>query len=298
MELRQLRQFVTLADTLNFHRAAEALHMTQPPLSISIRKLEAEFGAPLFQRHARGVSLTEAGAAALTVAREALTAADAVVQAVRETAHGQRGRLGVGFVGSATYALVPAVVPAFRARRPGIDLSLKEATSLEALRGVEAGTLDVGLVRTPLLEAASVLLQPLSREPLMLLAPLEHALHRRSRVQLEDLKDEPFVLYDRVQTPNMRAQTLMACEAAGFLPKAAEETAHIHTMIALVESGLGLAFVPAIMRQAAQGRAHVLEVTAGGAALQTGLALATRRDDARPAVTEFAGVARTVTGII
>lgn len=292
MELRQLRQFVTLAETLNFHRAAEALNMTQPPLSLSIRKLEEELGAALFERHARGVTLTEAGRAALAPAREALAAADVVAHAVRQAATGERGRVRVGFVGSATYGLVPAVVPRFHERHPGIELSLKEATSLEGLRGLEEGALDVALVRTPLLEEASVHLEPLSKEPLILLAPPNHRLAGAARARLEDLKDEAFVMYDRVHAPNIRAQTLMACETAGFLPRVAEETANIHTMIALVESGLGLAFVPAVMRRAAEGRAHCLDLTVAGRPLQIGFGLATRRGEARPAVEAFAAIAR------
>lgn len=292
MELRQLRQFVTLAETLNFHRAAEALNMTQPPLSLSIRKLEEELGAPLFLRHARGVTLTEAGEAALPSAREALAAAEAAGQAVRQAAGGERGRIRLGFVGSATYGLVPAVVPLFRERHPAIELSLKEATSLEGLRGLEEGALDVALVRTPLLQEASVALEPLTKEPLILLAPRGHRLAGQGRVRLEDLKDEAFVMYDRVQAPNIRAQTLMACEQAGFLPRVAEETPHIHTMIALVESGLGLAFAPAVMRRAAEGRAACLELTVGGRPLLIGFGLATRRGDGRAAVQAFVATAR------
>lgn len=292
MELRQIRQFVTLAETLNFHRAAEALNMTQPPFSVSIHKLEAELGAALFHRSARGVRLTEAGEAALPAAREALTAVRALTQAVRETAAGERASLRVGFAGSATYGLVPAIVPRFRERHPGIDLHLKEATSLEVVRELEAGVLDCGLVRTPLLQAASLTLEPLYREALMLLAPIGHRLGRGRVVRLEDLKDEPFILYDRQQVPNLYAQTLMACEAAGFLPKVAEEAAHVHTIIALVESRIGVALVPAVMRRAAEGRVRSLELTAGGAPLQIGFALATRTGDRRPAVAAFAAVAK------
>lgn len=292
MELRQLRQFVTLAETLNFHRAAAALNMTQPPLSLSIRKLEDELGAALFERHARGVTLTEAGRAALGPARDALAAADAAAQAARQTARGERGRVRVGFVGSATYGLVPAIVPRFHAQHPGIELSLKEATSLEGLRGLEAGELDVALVRTPLLQEASVALEPLSQEPLMLIAPPAWGPPAAGRVRLEDLKDEAFVMYDRVHAPNIRAQTLMACEAAGFLPRVAEEVANIHTLIALVESGLGLAFVPSVMRRAAEGRVHCLELTAAGRPLQIGFGLATRQGERRLTVQAFAATAR------
>lgn len=292
MELRQLRHFVALAETLNFHRAAAALNMTQPPLSLSIRKLEEQLGSPLFERHARGVALTEAGAAALAHAREALNAAEALAQSVRETAAGDRGQLRVGFVGSATYALIPAVVPAFRRQRPQVDLSLKEATSLEVVRALEEGGLDVGLLRTPLLQVGRVALEPLYKEELILVTPRDHPLGQRSEVRLEDLRDEPLVVYDRRQVPNLWSLTVMSCEAAGFLPKIAEEASQIHTMIALVESGLGLALAPSIMRRAGSDRVRYLRLTAQGRPLQIGLALATREGDRRSAVRAFADLAR------
>jgi DNA-binding transcriptional LysR family regulator len=292
VDLRQIRQFVALAEALNFHRAAEALNMTQPPLSLSIRKLEEELQARLFQRHSRGVSLTEAAEAALPHARDALAAVEAMTCSVRQTTAGERGRLRIGFVGSATYGLLPAIVPRFHERLPGIDLSLKEATSLEIVRGLEEGGLDVGLIRTPLLQDASVALEPLYKEVLILLAPRSHRLGKTDRVRLEDLRDEPFVLYDRVLVPNLFGQTIMACEAAGFLPNVVEEAAHIHTLIALVESGLGLALAPAVMRRAAQGRAQCLEITSGGRSLEIGFALATRGGERRSAVQAFAAVAR------
>lgn len=102
MDLRQLQQFVVLAETGNFHRAAERLHMAQPPLSISIRKLESSLGTPLFVRTTRGVKLTQAGEAALTDARRALFHADQARAAAQSAGLGERGALRIGFVGSAT----------------------------------------------------------------------------------------------------------------------------------------------------------------------------------------------------
>lgn len=292
MELRQLKHFVALSETLNFHRAAEVLNMSQPPLSVSIRKLEQELGAALFERQPRGVASTEAARAALPHARGALAAIEALSQAVKETASGARARLRIGFVGSATYRLVPAIVPEFRCRHPKIELSLKEATSLEIMRAIERGEMDAGLVRTPLLDVSGAVLEPLYKEELILIVPKDHRLAGVSAVRLEDLKDELFVVYDRLRVPNLWALTIMSCESAGFLPKIAEEAPHIHTVIALVESGLGVALAPAIMRRAAGERVHCLRLTADGAALQIGFALATRAGDSRRALLEFAAVAR------
>src|ERR1700712_4075223 len=109
MDPRQLRHFIALAETLNFHRAAERLHMAQPPLSASIRRLEEQVGVPLFTRNRRGTELTPAGAAALENARRAVFHNEQFALAAQAASRGEAGILRVGFVGSATYALMPRV---------------------------------------------------------------------------------------------------------------------------------------------------------------------------------------------
>jgi DNA-binding transcriptional LysR family regulator len=295
MELRQLRQLAVLAETLNFHRAAEALHMSQPPLSVSIRKLERELGVPLFGREGRRVTLTAAGEAALSHAHDALSSVMAMVEAVHATADGRQGRLRIGFVASATYALIPAVVPVFRARSPGIKLSLKETTTLEIIRALETGTLDVGIVRTPVFDVGDVVLEPLAQEELILVTPPDHWLgDGRPEVRLEELKDEAFVVYDRERVPNLWSFTISSCVAAGFMPKIAEEATHLHTLIALVQSGVGIGMTPAVIRRAGSDRVRYVRLTSRGAPLKIGLAVATRRRERRPTVVGFSSALREV----
>lgn len=284
MELRQLRQFLVVAETLNFHRAAEALHLSQPPLSLSMRRLEEELGAALFERHARGVSLTEAGRAALAPARETLIAAEILAQTVREIIGGERGRIGIGFVSSATYALVPAIVSRIHSRLPNLELSLKETTGIEALRGLDDGQFDACLIRPPIVSRTQIRITALPREPFMLLVPLDHSLARAEAVGLEMLGSEPFVMYGREHTPSMRAQLLTTCEAAGFMPRIVEEAAHINTIIALVESGIGIAFAPTLVQRAAQGRVQCLRLTLNGLPIWTHFALVMRRSEPRAAI--------------
>ncbi|NWG53205.1 MAG: LysR family transcriptional regulator [Hydrogenophilaceae bacterium] len=288
MELRQVAQFVALSDALNFHRAARALNMSQPPLSISIRKLEQEMGVTLFNRQARGVSLTEAGLAALPHARKILSGAEAMRDAARSTVDGTLGRLSVGFVGSAVCALLPKVVPLFRSERPGVDLRLREATTLEILRGLESGELDVGVLRTPVFDVGEVVLEALSQEEMLLLIPPNHPLRGRKSVRLEDLRNEAFVGYDRVRLPNYWNLSLNAFDAAGYQPRIAEEAAHAHTLIALVESGIGVALAPAVSRIAGSDRVGYARLTVRGAPIMVGLASATQRgSENRPARQAF-----------
>lgn len=284
MELRQLRQFLAVADTLNFHRAAEALHVSQPPLSLSIKKLEDELGVALFHRHARGVSLTEAGHAALAPAREAIAATDGFRQIVRETARGERGRMRIGFVSSATYGLVPAIASRIHARYPQMELSLKEMTGLDAIQGLLDGTCDAGIVRAPIVGNHALSAHALAREPFILLVPRDHSLARAESVALESLSGEAFVMYGHDHTPGLRSRLDTACEAAAFSPRVVEEAAHVNTIIALVESGIGIAFVPSLMRRAAEGRTGCVELTLAGHPIWTNFTLVMRKGEARPAI--------------
>ncbi|MEG1454464.1 MAG: LysR family transcriptional regulator, partial [Comamonas sp.] len=135
MDLRQLRHFVTLAQTLNYRQAAEQLHMSQPPLSQSIRKLEEDLGVQLFERDRRGTVLSGAGRAALESAKLALYHARQVQAVSQATASGELGRLHIGFIGSATFSLIPQLVQAFRAAYPAIDLVLTDVTLKGELSG-------------------------------------------------------------------------------------------------------------------------------------------------------------------
>jgi len=186
VELRQLRYFVTLAHTRNFHRAAERLNMSQPPLTVAIRKLEA-----LFVRGSRGVTLTPAGRTSLDIACATLAQADRFREAVREGAAGERGRLRVGFVGSATFELLPRIIPEYRRRYPAVELVLEEATSVEITRKLVAGELDVGLLRLPLLEIAAVDTEVIDSDELHAALPAGSPFARTDSVDLAALAAEP-----------------------------------------------------------------------------------------------------------
>jgi len=242
MELRQLRYFVALAEARNFHRAAEQLHMSQPPLTVAIRKLEDELGTALFVRGTRGVTLTPAGRASLEAARATLTQADRFREAAREGAAGARGRLRVGFVGSATFELLPRIIPDYRRKYPAVELVLEEGTSLGIVRRLVAGDLDVGLVRLPLTEVLAVDVFAIDPDELHAALPEESPLARADHIALEALSGEPFILQSGVSV--LHSTTLSACHEAGFVPIVAQEAPQLSAVLALVRSGLGVALVP------------------------------------------------------
>jgi DNA-binding transcriptional LysR family regulator len=246
MDTRQLRHFIALAETLNFHRAAERLHMSQPPLSASIRRLEAQLGVPLFVRNRRGTELTPAGAAALEDARRAVFHGEQFARAAQAASRGEAGTLRVGFVGSATYALMPRVLPRFRERYPGVQLALAESTTARIVERVESGDIDVGLVRFPIGRACRARVFPVERDVFVAALPAGHRLARKRRLALADLADEPFVMYGAVEVPGLHSAALMACQQAGFLPRVQQDAVQVQTVISLVESGLGVALVPSV----------------------------------------------------
>lgn len=242
MDLRQLRYFNALAETLNFHRAAERLHISQPPLTVAIRKLEDELGVALFERDPRGVRLTTAGLAAVGPAREALAAADKVREAVRQGAAGLRGRLSIGFIGSAIGELLPRMVTPFRQAYPEVELALEEMNSVEIVRAIAARRLDIGLVRLPVMDSAPVAIDVIETDELVAVLPASDVLARRKTLDLGALADRSFIIYSPVSV--LHATIRLACHRAGFTPRVAQEAVQVQTILSLVEAGLGVALIP------------------------------------------------------
>jgi DNA-binding transcriptional LysR family regulator len=243
MDLRQLRYFAALAETGSFHRAAEKLNMSQPPLTVAIRKLEQQLGARLFLRGPRGVELTDAGRASLPAARVALAAADDVREAVRLGAAGHSGRLRLGFIGSATSELLPNVVAAFSRKFPDVDLTLREMTSTQVVRDIAAGELEAGLVRLPILDPAPVRVDLVERDELVIALRSDHPLAKRPEIALAQLSDQPFIVFNPVSVLNPIFH--LACRNAGFSPRVEQDAMQAQTVLSLVEAGLGAALVPA-----------------------------------------------------
>lgn len=250
MELRQLRYFAVLAETLSFRRAAERLHISQPPLTVAIRKLEEELGAPLFTRSNRGVALTPAGEAALEFARASLLEAELVRQAVRAWSDLEGGRLALGFV-SSSFMLLPRLLPAFRRRHPGVELIAEERTLTEISRGLQQRQIDVGVVRLPLPDPTHLDTFVIDVDELIAAVPESHPLARQRTISIAQLAGEPLVSFPRDDA--MHAVILAACQAEGFEPLVKQEAAQSHTITTLVQSGLGIGLVARSMEYNPEG---------------------------------------------
>ena len=288
MDLRQLRYFIALAETGNFHRAAERLNMAQPPLSVAIRKLEEELGAPLFERESRGVRLTDAGRAALPTARAAIEQAALVREVVRRGALGESGSISVGFVGSAISAALPRIIPAFRRKYPDVDMRLEEMTSVSIAEALASRSLDVGLVRLPLMKPGDLAVSVIERDELVAALLADHPLARRRTLRIADLAGEALVLHGPVSV--LRSVVMLACQRAGFAPRIAQEATQVQTILSLVQSGLGIALVPAGMARIAPEGVKLLKL-ADPLSIEMGVAV---RRDADALVRNFVAVAREV----
>ncbi|MDR0225864.1 MAG: LysR family transcriptional regulator [Burkholderiaceae bacterium] len=288
MNLRQLRQFVALAETGNFHRAAEALHMAQPPLSVSIRKLEEELGAPLFERSSTGALLTPEGQAMLSDARLALFHAEQCRQAVADARQGQGGLLRLGIIGSATYALLPGLIPSLREAFPKIELELTEATSSEILEGLVSRRFDAGLVRYPVLEPGGFELLPLDRDDFVLAVSERSPLAALGSIALSQAAGEPFIMYPQDKVPSLCALALMRCQLSGFRPRVAQEAMQVQTIMSLVASGLGVGLVAGVSRQVLPPGVTCLELTDNPPDFRIGIALARLAGGSNRLVERFA----------
>jgi len=244
MELRHLRYFITVAEELHFGRAAQRLHIAQPPLSQQIRQLEEELGVVLFHRTKRSVQLTDAGQVFLEEAKQVLIQAAQAVQAAQRASRGEIGQLVVSFVSSAAYNVLPKILQAFRARFPEVNLALHELTTDKQLQGLRDGWIDVGFLRPPI-EDDTLSLATIFKESLIVALPEIHPLSRQPQVPLKALINEFFILFPRPLGPKLYDQIVGLCQQAGFSPNVVQEAIQMQTIVSLVAAEIGIALVPA-----------------------------------------------------
>ncbi|WAA65046.1 LysR family transcriptional regulator [Microbacterium oxydans] len=251
MELRQLRYFLAVADELHFGRAAQKLHMSQPPLSVQVGRLEREAGVALFERTTRRVTLTPAGRHLQERARRIIDEVDDVRAEMRAYVDGLAGQLTAGFVSSANYTVLPEVAQLFRARRPNVALSLVPLTSGEQFARLREGSLDVGIVRDedPRGDSSSPRLstQVVFEERLVACLPIGHPLAGRTEVTPEEIIEVPMIAYPRSLMPGYVDRVTATLGAAGTM-RVVEEVVHQETALGFVAAGLGTSILPESVR--------------------------------------------------
>lgn len=243
-ELRHFRYFIAVAEQLHFGRAAAVLHITQPPLSRAIQELEEMVGTTLLARTKRRVELTQEGAWFLDEARRLVSQVDALVQEAGRMGSGETGTLRIGFVSLADYGVLPPLLRAFKASRPGVTLLLRETLSPDQAAALAVADLDLGLLLPPVAgDLDHIVVQ---RERFFAALPARHKLARAGRrVAVADLAHEPFIMVPRAIAPALHDGILSLATAAGFSPRVAQEAIQMQTVVSLVSSGMGVALVPA-----------------------------------------------------
>lgn len=217
MELRHLRYFVAVAETLNFSKAAARLHMAQPPLSRQIKQLEDELGAALLVRDRRSVVLTDAGEIFLQAARGILNQADHAAESVRRAAKGELGKLRVG-IGSGLGQAVNRVLFEHLKWYPGVEAECEDILSSLQNAALVERKIDVGFMRPPI-DAENLASQKLFEEPFYVYIRKGHPLARRRKLKLAELKDEALLLYDRNVSRGVYDKTLELYRDAGLTPR-------------------------------------------------------------------------------
>lgn len=296
MDLRQLRQFVAVAETLHFGRAAERLGMTQPPLSQSIQALERELGASLFTRTKRSVSLTPFGQQWLGHVRAALDGIAALPELAQQLRDGQAGRLELSFVSTADYSVLPALIQRYASLHPKVKIVLTEATSDVQLAALTEGRGHAGIVVAPAAGSMppSLHYHRLISEPLIAAVP--ESWIRKGLMPLVGDKipagavvRAPLVIFPRHAAPAFHDLVTGYINERGHSPRIVQEAIQMQTIISLISAEMGLALVPQSLRNLARTGVHYVELLDEPPVLETGIVW--RRGDTPPTLQRFLDIA-------
>jgi DNA-binding transcriptional LysR family regulator len=287
MELRQLRYFVAIAEESSFSRAAQRLHVSQPPLSTQIKSLEVEIGTQLLVRTNRGVSLTASGQVFYEEVRAVLARLESARNKALQADGGDVGMLAVGFVSIADYGVLPPALKSFRAQFPLVEVQLHELTTDAQIRELRAGRLDLGLGLAPV-EEPDLQFKAILSEALMLAVPSDHPAAPGGVIDLRSVSKASFIVPPRDIAPGLYDLTISRCQSAGFVPRIVQNARQMQTVIGLVSCGMGLALVPSSVRNLKRTGVRYLRLSGRAARIELGILH--RRDSANALGEHFVGV--------
>lgn len=284
MELRHLRYFTALAEELHFGRAAEAVFVAQSTLSQQIHAFEEELDVKLFERSSRGVDLTEAGRTFLPYAKRVLQEARRAESVARAARDGLAGLVRITYIATAMRSGLPALIKAFRQRRPHGELDLVEQTTGEQVTALREEEADVGFLFLPINERG-LKVHALFTAPMVVVLPEDHRLADLDRVPLRELEGEPHVIWARSGAPRIRDTYVRACHEAGFAPRIIQEIQRGESFLGLVEAGLGLSIAHASNAHIERPGVKYAKIVEPEVSITLGLAH--RHDDESPLLDRF-----------
>ncbi|MDE1147358.1 MAG: LysR family transcriptional regulator [Azospirillaceae bacterium] len=287
IDIRQLRYFVAVAETLHFSRAAERLHVTQPPLSRQVAALEKELGVQLLERHSRRARLTHAGERFLADAKAVLVAFDQACRNAQLSQQGELGDLRIGFMMHAAYSSVPALTRRFMAAKPNVQLHLREVIPATLLDDILDGTFDAGITFNPG-PVRGLVMRVIHREPMCLAVPADHRLAGVAPISAEMLVGEPLIAAPMSVTPTLRRSIADYFARVGATPVIRLETQLQQTIVSLVAEGIGVALVPRSLEKLGMGGVRFRDLADPPMVEHI---LAWREDNLNPALPHFLAVA-------
>lgn len=291
MNFKQLNYFIAVAEELHFGRAAERLDMAQPPLSRQIKQLEEDLQAILFNRGRSAITLTQAGERLLVRGKSILAQLDDTKLEVRRLGQGAEGRLRIGFVGSATFGILPNIIKSYRANFPDVNLSLIPMNNADLHRALVSRELDVVFAR-PTLKDPEFLSKHLMEEKLILALPDIVDTGSRTVAKLERLQTHHLILYPERPRPSYADMVLKAVEDAGFTAPLRLWCMDLQTALSLVAVGEGVCIVPESVATAPRKGMKFLKIESEIA--RTELSVNYRLDDQGVHVQNFVRIAQKV----
>jgi DNA-binding transcriptional LysR family regulator len=285
MDLRRLKSFVVLAEELNFNRAAARLHISQPPLTRQIQLLEAELGAPLFERQPKGLVLTAAGLTLLDDARRGLWRRPPCPECAAQAGRGEIGRLDVGIFGSAIFHHIPRLLLQFRSRYPQVQISLHEQIKAEQIQALRERRLTIGFNRH-VRPAPDLVVEPVYQEPLLVALHGDHPMAQQAAISIRELSAQPLILYPNNTREGFADHVLSLFYHEGLQAQVELEVKDVVTAVALVSSGFGLCVTPEAA-SSLQLPGVVYRPLKAEPAPTVELVCLYRRDDVSPVLTAF-----------
>jgi DNA-binding transcriptional LysR family regulator len=294
MELRQIRSFLSIAETLHFGRTAELIHLSQPALSLQIKALEEEVGVRLFERNRRKTTLTPAGLAFRDDAAAALSQLEQAMRSARLAANGKLGLLRIGFISTVGSEIVPNIVRQFRELNSEVEFSLRAVPTADQVQMLESGSLDIGFFRLPIGGHSALEVVTVHRERFVLVVPASHKLAKRKRVRLSEVAGQNFVLYERTYAPGFHDLIIGMLRDARIVPNISQTAAELSMLISLVDAHMGVAILPASAAQ--HSVASVIACDIVDKIPMSEIGMAVRKGTRAPVVDNFRSLALKILG--